>query len=100
MAQTLFITGASSGIGAATARSAAMAGWNVALFARSKDKLDALAEEIGAKALALPGDPPGRPGRGRGPRGGAFRRARRRLRQAAAWTAPAPWRARPRISRR
>ncbi len=56
MAKTLFITGASSGIGAATARTAAMAGWNVALFARSKDKLDALAGEIGHKALALPGD--------------------------------------------
>lgn len=56
MARTLFITGASSGIGAATARAAASSGWNVALFARSRDKLDALAEEIGKAALALPGD--------------------------------------------
>lgn len=56
MARTLFITGASSGIGAETARMAAKAGWNVALFARSAEKLDALAEEIGEAALALPGD--------------------------------------------
>ncbi len=56
MAKTLFITGASSGIGAATAKAAAAAGWNVALFARSQEKLDALAAEIGENALALPGD--------------------------------------------
>ncbi len=36
MTKTLFITGASSGIGAATARAAAKAGWNVGLFARSE----------------------------------------------------------------
>jgi NADP-dependent 3-hydroxy acid dehydrogenase YdfG len=56
MTRTLFITGASSGIGAATARAAADAGWNVALFARSRDKLEALAQEIGPQCLALPGD--------------------------------------------
>ncbi|GAA5072578.1 SDR family NAD(P)-dependent oxidoreductase [Roseibacterium beibuensis] len=56
MTKTLFITGASTGIGAATAHAAAKAGWNVALFARSRDKLDALAAEIGDQALALPGD--------------------------------------------
>jgi NADP-dependent 3-hydroxy acid dehydrogenase YdfG len=56
MTKTLFITGASTGIGAATAHAAAQAGWNVALFARSKDKLDTLAAEIGDRALALPGD--------------------------------------------
>ncbi|RVV99506.1 SDR family oxidoreductase [Mesobaculum littorinae] len=55
-AKTLFITGASTGIGAATARAAAAAGWNVALFARSEDKLTALADDIGDAALALPGD--------------------------------------------
>ncbi|MEM9474633.1 MAG: SDR family oxidoreductase [Pseudomonadota bacterium] len=54
--KTIFITGASTGIGAATARAAAAAGWNVALFARSADKLEALAGEIGEAALALPGD--------------------------------------------
>lgn len=55
-ANTLFITGASSGIGAATARMAVARGWNVGLFARSEDKLGALVDELGDKALALPGD--------------------------------------------
>ncbi|HEY9038783.1 MAG TPA: SDR family oxidoreductase [Roseovarius sp.] len=55
-AKVLFITGASSGIGAETARRAADAGWRIALFARSEDKLKTLAEEIGDGALALPGD--------------------------------------------
>lgn len=55
-AKTLFITGASSGIGAETARAAVAAGWNVGLFARSEDKIAALAKELGDKALALPGD--------------------------------------------
>lgn len=53
MSKTLFITGASSGIGAATAKAAAKAGWNVALTARSKDQLDTLAAEIGDGALAI-----------------------------------------------
>lgn len=56
MTKTLFLTGASSGIGAATAKAAAQAGWNVGLFARSKDKLEALASDIGDKAMVLPGD--------------------------------------------
>lgn len=56
MTKTLFITGASSGIGAATARAAANAGWNVGLFARSEDKLKDLAREIGDQALVLTGD--------------------------------------------
>jgi NADP-dependent 3-hydroxy acid dehydrogenase YdfG len=54
--KALFITGASSGIGAATARLAVAQGWQVGLFARSKDKLDALVGELGHKAMALPGD--------------------------------------------
>ena len=54
--KTLFITGASSGIGAATARKAVETGWNVGLFARSDDKLAALVDEMGEHALALPGD--------------------------------------------
>ncbi|MCF7748446.1 SDR family NAD(P)-dependent oxidoreductase [Sulfitobacter sp. M39] len=56
MTKTLFITGASSGIGAATARAAAKAGWNVGLFARSEDKLKDIAREIGGQALVLTGD--------------------------------------------
>jgi len=56
MAKTLFITGASSGIGAATARAAVAAGWNVGLMARSRDKLSALEGELGKAALAVPGD--------------------------------------------
>lgn len=56
MTGTLFITGASSGIGEATARAAAQAGWNVGLFARSAERLNDLAAELGETALALPGD--------------------------------------------
>jgi NADP-dependent 3-hydroxy acid dehydrogenase YdfG len=52
------ITGASTGIGAATARAAVEAGWRVVLGARSEDKLRALAEELGGDehALAAPCD--------------------------------------------
>ncbi|MGI8943199.1 MAG: SDR family oxidoreductase [Qipengyuania sp.] len=56
MTRTLLITGASSGIGAATAKAAAEAGWNVALLARSEDKLESLAGELGERALAIPCD--------------------------------------------
>lgn len=55
--RVLFITGASSGIGAETARAAATAGWRVALFARRLDRLKDLAREIGTdRSLALHGD--------------------------------------------
>ncbi len=55
--KVLLITGASSGIGAASAKLAAAKGWRVALAARSGTKLDALVGEIGPdKALALPCD--------------------------------------------
>ena len=49
----LLITGASSGIGAATARAAADAGYRVALGARRKRELDKLARELGGADRAL-----------------------------------------------
>lgn len=52
--RVLVITGASTGIGAATARAAVAAGWRVALGARSIDKLTVLAEELGGPEVALP----------------------------------------------
>ena len=49
----MLITGASTGIGAATARQAVAAGWRVALAARSEDKLADLERELGEQtALA------------------------------------------------
>ncbi len=50
------ITGASSGIGAATARALAEHGANVALIARSRDALQRLAAEIGEQALPVVAD--------------------------------------------
>ena len=47
------ITGASSGIGAATARHASRAGYRVVLAARSQDRLEDLAKELGGEQRAL-----------------------------------------------
>ncbi|MDN6677587.1 SDR family oxidoreductase, partial [Corynebacterium variabile] len=47
------VTGASSGIGAATARALAAAGYQVVLGARRIEKLTEVAEECGGTALAL-----------------------------------------------
>jgi NADP-dependent 3-hydroxy acid dehydrogenase YdfG len=54
MADPVFlITGASSGIGAATARAAADAGYRVALASRSIDRLQELAADLGGDERAL-----------------------------------------------
>lgn len=55
--RVFLITGASSGIGAATARAAHRENYNLVLAARSTDKLEALVREFGPeKALAVPCD--------------------------------------------
>jgi NADP-dependent 3-hydroxy acid dehydrogenase YdfG len=49
--RTAVVTGASSGIGAATARALAQQGYAVWCAARRKDRIEALAEEIGGTAV-------------------------------------------------
>ncbi len=52
------VTGASSGIGAATARALATDGWRVVVGARRVDRIEALAAEIGGVAHRLDVDDP------------------------------------------
>ncbi|MEO1452928.1 MAG: SDR family oxidoreductase [Pseudomonadota bacterium] len=54
MSRTMLITGASSGIGRATAEAALVAGWRVGLMARRREPLEEVAT-LG-EALVLPGD--------------------------------------------
>lgn len=52
----VLVTGASSGIGAATCRSIVACGGSVAMVARREDRLGDLREELGDRAIAVPGD--------------------------------------------
>jgi len=54
--RTVLLTGAAGGIGVATARRLAAAGSRLALVDIDRDRLEALREEIGEGAIALPAD--------------------------------------------
>ena len=50
------LTGASKGLGLALARSLTERGWNLVIDARDAGALDAVAAELGANVVAVPGD--------------------------------------------
>jgi 3-oxoacyl-[acyl-carrier protein] reductase len=52
----VLLTGASSGIGAATSRTVVACGGSVAMLARRKERLDALCDELGERAIGVRGD--------------------------------------------
>ncbi len=55
--KTVVITGAGSGIGAATARRMAAEGANIVVAARQRDRLDRLVDELGPdRSLAVTAD--------------------------------------------
>ena len=59
MTQVAVVTGASAGVGRATAREFARRGCSVALLARGREGLEAAArevEELGGRALVVPTD--------------------------------------------
>ena len=59
MDRVAVVTGASAGIGRATTRALARAGWNLGLLARGEDGLKAAVEEaeaLGVRAIAVPTD--------------------------------------------
>ncbi len=60
MARVAVITGASGGIGAETARLFAERDWELVLVARRRDRLEALADELGGATCR--GRRPDRPG--------------------------------------
>ena len=54
MSKTLFITGATSGFGAATARRFAADGWSIVICGRREERLYALADKLGSMAPVHP----------------------------------------------